>query len=114
MRPKGGSIRIVPDAAGNNCVQVDVREHPDPRAEQMRRQVTEAGLIQAVGRARAGLRKAGEPLDIQLWTDVPLPELGPVEPMLWAELGAGLDGLMLAVTGCWLRNIADAGRRAVE
>ena len=52
----------------------------------------EAALIQAVGRARAGLRGRDEPLDIHLWTDVPLPELGPVEPVLWGELEAGLDG----------------------
>ena len=107
---KGGRIPIVPDAAGNNVILVDVWEHPDPRAERLRRQITEGSLIQAVGRARAGLRKQDEPLDIHLWTDVPLPELGPVEPVLWAELDAGLDGLMLAKEGVWLRNIADAAQ----
>ena len=61
--------------------------------------MTEARLIQAVGRARAGLRGANDPLDIHLWTDVPLPELGPVEPVLWGELEGGLDGLMLATGG---------------
>jgi putative DNA primase/helicase len=106
---KGGRIPIIPDAGGNNVVLVDVWEHPHPLAEQLRRQVTEVGLIQAVGRARAGLRTAGEPLDIHLWTDVPVPELGPVEPVQWRELEAGLDGLMLAA-GCWLKNIADAAR----
>ena len=30
--------------------------------------------------------------------------------MLWSELEAGLDGLMLAMGGGWLRNIADAVR----
>ena len=44
MRKKGGRIPIVPDAAGNNVVLVDVWEHPDPRAERVRRQVTEAQL----------------------------------------------------------------------
>ena len=68
------------------------------------------GLIQAVGRARAGLRGADEPLDIHLWTDVPLPELGPVEPVLWGELEAGLDGLMLATGGVWLENVTDAAK----
>ena len=38
------------------------------------------------------------------------PELGPVEPVLWSELEAGLDGLMLAMGGGWLKNIADAVR----
>jgi hypothetical protein len=45
-----------------------------------------------------------------LWTDVPIPELGPVEPVLWSELATGLDGLMLATKGCRLSNIADAVR----
>ena len=99
MRQKQGRIPIIPDAEGNNCILVDVWEHPHPMAERLRRQITEAAIIQAVGRARAGLREAGEPLDIHLWTDVPVPELGPVEPVLWSELEAGLDGLMLAAGG---------------
>jgi hypothetical protein len=41
---------------------------------------------------------------------VPLPELGPVEPMLWSELDAGLDGQMLAAGGVWLESAADAGQ----
>jgi hypothetical protein len=65
-------------------------------------------VIQAVGRARAGLRGADEPLDIHLWTDVPLPELGPVEPVLWDEVEAGLDGLMLAKGGFWLESAQHA------
>ena len=110
IRKKAGRIPIVPDAAGNNVVLVDIWEHPDPRAERMRRQVTEAALIQAVGRARAGLARTGEPLDIHLWTDVPLPELGPVEPVLWDEVETGLDGLMLATGGVWLENVTHAAK----
>jgi hypothetical protein len=105
-----GRIPIVPDAAGNNTIYVDVWEHPHPMGERLRRQITEGAIIQAVGRARAGLRTAGEPLDIHLWTDVPVPELGAVEPVLWSELEAGRDGLMLATEGAWLKNIADAAR----
>jgi hypothetical protein len=109
-RCKQGRIPIVPDAVGNNCILVDVQAHPDPMAERLRRQITEGSIIQAVGRARAGLREANEPLDIHLWSDVPAPELGPVEPVLWSELEAGPDGLMLATEGGWLRNTADAVR----
>jgi hypothetical protein len=110
LKRKHGRIPIVPVAGGNNTVQVDVRVHSDPRGERLRRQVTEGALIQAVGRARAGLREADSPLDVHLWTDVPLPELGPVEPVLWKELEAGLDGLMLAASGLWLESIPDAAR----
>jgi hypothetical protein len=110
VRQKQGRIPIVPDAAGNNAILVDVREHPHPMAERLRRQITEGSIIQAAGRARAGLRTDNEPLDLHLWTDVPVPELGPVVPVLWSELDAGLDGLMLATTGVWLGNRADAAR----
>jgi hypothetical protein len=33
-----------------------------------------------------------------------------VEPVLWSELEAGPDGLMLATEGVWLRNTADAAQ----
>ena len=75
VRHKQGRIPIIPDAAGNNCILVDVQEHPDPIGERLRRQITEGAIIQAAGRARAGLRGGGEPLDLHLWTDVPVPEL---------------------------------------
>jgi putative DNA primase/helicase len=109
-RTKGGEIPIAPDAHGHNCVLVDVWEHPDPMAERLRRQITEGAILQAVGRARAGLRREDEPLDIHLLTDVPVPELGPVEPMLWDDLKIGLDGVMLAQCGVWLDCMADAAR----
>jgi hypothetical protein len=110
IRKKHGRIPMAPDAGGNNVVLVDMWVHTDPRAERMRRQVTEAALIQAIGRARAGQRGLGEPLDIHLWTDVPLRELGPVEPVLWGEMETGLDGLMLATGGVWLENVTHAAK----
>ena len=103
-RRKHGRIPIVPDAKGNNTIRVDVREMADPMGQRVRRQIREAAIIQAAGRARAGLRGDDEPLDLHLWTDVPVPELGPVEPVLWSELEAGLDGLMLASGGVWLES----------
>jgi hypothetical protein len=102
-------IPIVPAPEGYNTIWVELLKHPHPMAERLRRQVTKGGIIQAEGRARAGLREAGEPLDIQLWTDEPVPELGPVEPVLRDELEIGPDGLMLT-QGAWLRNIPDAAR----
>jgi hypothetical protein len=71
-------------------------------------QAREGAIIQTGGRARAGLRDAASPLDMFRCTDVPVPELGPVEPILWSEVDAGLDGLMLAAGGVWLECIRDA------
>jgi len=41
---------------------------------------------------------------------VPVPELGPVRPVLWEELATSLDGLMLATGGVWLESFADAAK----
>ena len=98
----------MPDAAGNNAIAVEVWQHPHPLVERLRRQACEGALLQAVGRARAGLRGPNEPLDLHLWTDVPLPELGRVEPVLWDEVAVGLDALMLAAGGVWLECARDA------
>jgi putative DNA primase/helicase len=110
VRRKHGRIPTVPDSKGINTIRVDVREMVDPMAQRMVRQITEAAIIQAVGRARAGLRSDAEPLDIHLWTDVPVPELGPVEPVLWSELETGLDGVMLATGGIWLESATHAAQ----
>ena len=105
---KSGRIPIVHDETGKNVIFVDARVHRDPRAERVRRQVTEAAQIQTEGRARAGLRSDSELLDIYRLHDVPLPELGPIEPVLWSEVDAGLDGLMLAAGGVWFESDPDA------
>ena len=82
-------------------------EHPDPLCEAIRRQITEAGIIQAAGRGRGTNRTAAHPLDLILWTDTPVPELGFVEAETWE--GATPDAEMLAA-GCWIDLPADAAR----
>ena len=105
-----GRIPIVPDEAGNTAIEVTQYRHRNPVARRLLWQAREGGSIQNAGRARAGLRTAKTPLDIHRWTDVPVPELGPVEPVLWEEVEADLDGLMLASGGVWLECIPDAAR----
>jgi hypothetical protein len=107
---KGGRTPIVPDAKGNNTVLVDTWAHANPIADRIRRQVTEGSVIQATGRGRLGQRSEINPLDIHLWNDGPLPELGPVEPVLWDEIAVGLDELMLATGGVWLENVTHAAK----
>jgi hypothetical protein len=101
-------IPIVPDVDGHTAIEVKTYRHPDDMAERLRWQVCEGSVLDAAGRARAGLRTADKPLDIHLWTDVPVPELGPVVPQLWDDVAVGLDGLMLATAGVWLENTHDA------
>ncbi|MBR1070232.1 hypothetical protein ABIF66_008852 [Bradyrhizobium japonicum] len=108
--PKGGKIAVVANMAKTTAVLVDVWKHPDAFAERLRRQITEGQLIQATGRARAGLRGPESPLELCLWTDVAVPELGPVELVLWADVEVGLDAVMLAVGGVWLENVSHAAK----
>jgi hypothetical protein len=103
-----GRIPIVPDQAGHTAVEIELFQHRDPMVRRLLWQAREGAIIQTGGRARAGLRDETTPLDIHRWTDVPVPELGPVEPVLWSEVDAGLDGLMLATGGVWLECMPDA------
>ena len=64
--------------------------------------------IQTLAGLGPGCGTAPAPLHIHRWSDLPTAELGPVEPVLWSEVEAGLDGLMLAVAGVWLHCIPDA------
>lgn len=109
-KEKGGEIQIHPDPDGNDTVEVNVWEHPNPLAERLRKHVTEGGIVQAVGRARAAMRGKETPLDVYLWTNIPVHEIGPVHITLWDDLNVGLDALMLACGGVWLENRADAVR----
>ncbi|MGU3407700.1 hypothetical protein [Methylobacterium brachiatum] len=64
-----GGIRLA-DGTG---VWVEQERHPDPIVDALRWQVTEAGLIQAIGRLRALRRTAATPAFLDIVSDVPLP-----------------------------------------
>jgi hypothetical protein len=108
VKRHAGIIPIIPWPDGTNVIRVDVLEMADVNAQKFHRQVTHAALIQAAMRGRPALRKPDEPFDLWLATDVPLPEIGPVEPFLWDEFDAGLDGAMLAAGGVWLERVSHA------
>jgi hypothetical protein len=105
--PTKVNIRIVPDAQGHTAVEVIQLRHIDPQVEAVRRQVTEAGIIQAAGRGRGIARTEVDPLDIWLLTDVKVDELEPVHARLWREFISGPDAQMLA-RGLWLESHAAA------
>jgi hypothetical protein len=100
--------------AGCDAIEVAQWRHPDRLVERLRWQVCERSIIQAAGRARSLLRTAETPLDLHLWTDVPVPELGRVIPQLWADMKVGLDWIMLASGGVWIENDRQAGKAYPE
>jgi hypothetical protein len=89
------------------AVEVSTQVHPDPLCERLRWQRTEGNGVQVEGRDRQVNRTAETPVDVVLWTDVPLPELGPVEAELWE--GPTLDERMLA-EGVWVESASDAAK----
>lgn len=73
--PSGGYgevLRGVLMRDGSRRVMV-VREHQDPRAEEVRAAVCDDEIIQAIGRGRGVNRTAGTPLHVHLLADVALP-----------------------------------------
>jgi hypothetical protein len=99
---KAAAIIATADGRG---VETWAMRHPDQLCEAIRQQTTEAGVIQAAGRIRAINRTAKTPADINLWVDIALPDLGPVEPLIWR--GPTADEAMLA-RGCWFGRAGDA------
>jgi putative DNA primase/helicase len=90
-----------------SAVVVDAWKHPDALCEALRWQLCEAALIQNCGRGRGLHRTADTPLDIAIWTDIAVPELGPVEHVLWQ--GPTADDEMLGA-GVWIELPADAAK----
>jgi putative DNA primase/helicase len=74
-------------------VAVQCSRHPDPHVEEVRRQICEAELMQAIGRGRGGNREADSPLQIDILTNVPLPLLAD-EVLGWKEIQPALARVM--------------------
>lgn len=81
--------------------------HPDPTAEAIRWQICEGELIQIIGRGRGVARTSADPLEVQIWTDRPLP-LEVAETFAWEEMAPSPADLMMAAGGVALENAADA------
>lgn len=91
--------------------------HPDLVAEAARWQVAEAGVLQAIGRARAVNRTAENPVRIEVWNDIALP-LTVDAVVTWDSLLGGYeiemiaDGIVLEspsdMATCWPKAWATA------
>jgi hypothetical protein len=81
-------------------------EHPDPLAEAVRWQASEAGIIQAIGRGRGVNRTSATPLDIDVLFDAPLPgQLDRVERWRAPSLAT-----VMRLDGFWLNAPGDMSR----
>jgi hypothetical protein len=95
LRDEGG-IRL----ANGLGVLVERDRHPDRTVEALRRQINEAGLIQAIGRLRALRRGPEAPAFLDIVNDVPLPisvdatpRWDDAKPGAWAEMAS--EGVLL-------------------
>jgi hypothetical protein len=110
-------IFIYPDAQGYTSVHVKQWRHPHPVAERLRQKACEGALMQVIGRVRGMWRTPANPVDINIWTDVPLQDQADetacdinkdVEPVLWEFLNPGPEEMMLAYGGVWFKAAPDA------
>jgi hypothetical protein len=70
---------------GGGATPVKNPQHPDPLAEEVRWQITEAALVQAIGRGRGANRGPADPLAIDVVTRICLP-LAVDETLTWDEM----------------------------
>ena len=98
-----GGVRL---ASGDGAA-VEHGRHPDPTVEALRWQITEGGLIQALGRLRA-LRRTGEaPGFLDIINDMPLPiSVDAAVPWETAKVGAWAE---MASEGVLLESATDVG-----
>ncbi|MDR6306447.1 hypothetical protein GGQ85_004179 [Nitrobacter vulgaris] len=91
--------------ASGAVVATKMFRHKNPTVEALRQLVTEAELIQAIGRARAHRRTRGATCRIDIVCDIPLPiVVDTVVPWDSVERGALGD---MAGSGVWLNNRRD-------
>lgn len=103
-----GSIERRLRLAGRRSHAVQGEAHDDPIAEAIRWSICEGELIQAIGRGRGVNRSAGDPLQIDLLTDVVLPVT--VDELIdWQDLVPARRDIM-ASRGVVLDNAADMAR----
>lgn len=93
--------------ASGAVVATKMYRHNNATVEALRELVTEAELIQAIGRARAHRRSCGATCHIDIVSDIPLPiVVDTVEPWSGVERGALGD---MAGAGMWIGNRRDVG-----
>ncbi len=94
--------------ASGAVVATKMFQHKNPTVEALRKLVTEAELVQAIGRARAHRRTRGATCRIDIVCDIPLPiVVDRVEA--WDKVERGALGDM-ADSGVWLNNRRDIER----
>jgi putative DNA primase/helicase len=76
-------------------VAVQSSRHPDPHVDEIRQQICEAELMQAIGRGRGDDRTEANPLQIDILTNVPLPLVAD-EALAWKEIQPSLAKIMWA------------------
>lgn len=95
------------EMADGRVIPAEVDRHPDPVCEAVRWHICEGELVQIIGRGRGVNRKAGNPVDVLVLTDAPLPL--PLDGILdAADLNPSPMELMLGTGGIAFENATDA------
>lgn len=95
-------------ARDGSAVSVNAETHPDPIADALLRSISDAEIIQAIGRGRGVNRDADRPLSIYLLGNTPLKAMQPDHVEQWEPLGAGAEHFARA--GIELSSPSDMAR----
>ncbi|GLS33795.1 hypothetical protein SAMN04488498_12381 [Mesorhizobium albiziae] len=93
---------------GGELVEGLAEEHTDPTVEKVRRQITEAELIQAIGRGRGVRRGVSDPLTVVVLGSTPIPGVIVDELVKTEDLEPGRVELLWAREGAYLENARQA------
>ena len=91
-----------------SAVSVNAETHPDPLVDALLRSISDAEIIQAVGRGRGVNRTPDKPLEVYVLGNTPLQAMQPDHVEQWEPLGAGAEHF--ARTGIELASPADMAR----
>ena len=95
-------------ARDGSAVSVNAETHPDPIADALLRSISDAEIVQAIGRGRGVNRNAARPLAVYVLGNTPLQAMQPDHVEQWEPLGAGAEHF--ARTGIELSSPADMAR----
>jgi putative DNA primase/helicase len=91
-----------------SAVSVNAESHPDALVDALLRSISDAEVIQAIGRGRGVNRDADRPLSVYLLGNAPLKAMQPDHVEQWEPLGA--DREHFARVGIELESAADMAR----
>lgn len=106
-------------ARDGSAVSVNCETHPDPLVDALLRSISDAEIIQAIGRGRGVNRDADRPLAVYVLGNTPLQAMQPDHVEQWEPLGSDREhfaraGIELASAADMARLMGEPDRKKIE